>query len=466
MPLLFAKPSIGSLNTADFEFKRSRQTQMMDTSLSLAMHAAPRTVMDHVDPDRLLGMQRQLACFGALESGGIAREALSDVDIEARKWLSSLVSGEQYSWLIDDAANLFLRREGSDPNLAPVMTGSHIDTQPVGGWLDGAYGIIAGIETMRALDDAGIQTRRPLEVAVWTNEEGSRFNPGAMGSSAFVDPSLLAGYLQVRDREGTSFEHARDKALRAATHAKRVSLRRPVHTYLEAHIEQGPVLESDGCTLGIVTGIQGVRWFEITVHGRSAHAGTTPSTNRQDALMTSASLVTAIGELAQQRRDSALRVTVGRFEVSPGSINTIADQVIFTIDLRHPDEAVLEELDVAFRTIVSAGSGKCRCEVRRLMLRAPTVFDSTVLAVLDAAVRASNVSFRRIESGAFHDAMYLADLCPAAMLFVPSREGISHNPAEDTADSDLVAGARALAGALTSLATDLPFPDPAKESKE
>lgn len=427
---------------------------MINTSIPLAMHAASRTAMEHVAPDRLLGMQRQLASFGALGSGGIAREALSDADIEAREWLRSLVSGEQYSWLIDDAANLFLRREGTDPNLAPAMTGSHIDTQPVGGWLDGAYGIIAGIEAMRALDDAGIPTRRSIEVAVWTNEEGSRFKPGAMGSSAFADPSLLAGYLQAQDRDGISFEHVRDEALRAAAHAKRVPLRRPVHAYLEAHIEQGPVLESGGYTLGIVTGIQGVRWLEITVSGRSAHAGTTPSKDRQDALMTAASLVAAIGELAEQRRDSALRVTVGRFEVAPGSINTIAHQVVFTIDLRHPDEAVLEELDAAFVGIVTARAGKCRCDVRRLMLREPTAFDSKVLAVLDAAVRESNVPFCRIESGAFHDAMYLADLCPTAMLFVPSREGISHNPAEDTPDSDLVAGARALAGALTMLATD------------
>jgi N-carbamoyl-L-amino-acid hydrolase len=227
-----------------------------------------------------------------------------------------------------------------------------------------------------------------------------------------------------------------------------------VHAYLEAHIEQGPVLESGGYTLGIVTGIQGVRWFEVTVRGRSAHAGTTPCEDRQDALMTAASLVAEVGDLAQGRRDSALRVTVGRFEVAPGSINTVANQVIFTIDLRHPDEAVLEELEQAFRTLVASGAGTCSCELRRLMQRAPTAFDPQVLAVLEAAVRETGVPFRRIGSGAFHDAMYLADVCPTAMLFVPSREGISHNPAEDTAESDLVAGTRALAGALATLAND------------
>jgi N-carbamoyl-L-amino-acid hydrolase len=195
-----------------------------------------------------------------------------------------------------------------------------------------------------------------------------------------------------------------------------------------------------------------VRWFEIVVHGSSAHAGTTPHSVRQDALMTAARLVARIGELTDTRSDDALRVTVGRFEVAPGSINTIADRVLFTIDLRHPDEAVLEELEQAFRDLVAAGAGTCRCEINRIMRRTPTAFDAGVLTVLDAAVRESGVPYRRLGSGAFHDAMYLADVCPTAMLFVPSRKGISHNPAEDTAEEDLVTGARTLAGALTALA--------------
>lgn len=425
---------------------------MTDSLPSLALHDDARAAMAHVNPGRLIAMQRRLAEFGARGGGAIAREALTATDLEARNWLAGHFTAEHYSWFVDDAANLFLRRAGDDESLAPVMTGSHIDTQPIGGWLDGAYGIIAGLEVMLALDDAGIRTRRPIEVAVWTNEEGSRFKPGAMGSSAFADPSRLPGFLQVRDSEGVSFEAARDAALQAASHARRVPLGRPVHTYLEAHIEQGPVLEADACTLGVVTGIQGVRWFEIVVHGSSAHAGTTPHSVRQDALMTAARLVAGIGELTDRRADEALRVTVGRFEAAPGSINTIADRVLFTIDLRHPDEAVLEELEQAFRDLVAAGAGTCRCELNRIMRRTPTAFDAGVLTVLDAAVRESRVPYRRLGSGAFHDAMYLADVCPTAMLFVPSRKGISHNPAEDTAEEDLVTGARTLAGALTALA--------------
>jgi N-carbamoyl-L-amino-acid hydrolase len=413
--------------------------------------ADPRSAMAHVQAERLIDTQRALARFGLRDDGGVAREALTPTELEARRWLCSLFTDAQYSWHVDAAANLFLWRAGREADLAPVVTGSHVDTQPVGGWLDGAYGIVAGLEVMRALDDAGIRTRRPIEVAIWTNEEGSRFRPGAMGSSAFAEPARLPDFLQVADDAGVRFETARDAALAATPEAQPVPLGRKVHAYLEAHIEQGPILEAGACTLGVVAGIQGVRWFEFTVLGSSAHAGTTPLSVRQDALMTAARLVARIGELAERRDDGALRVTVGRFEAAPGSVNTVADRVLFTVDLRHPEEAVLEEMESALRGMIGP-NGPCQCSVRRLMQRAPTAFDAGVLAILDAAVQASGEPACRIGSGAFHDAMYLADVCPTAMLFVPSRGGISHNAAEDTAEAHLVAGARVLAGALTALA--------------
>ena len=409
------------------------------------------SAMSYVRAERLISAQRALAKFGLREDGGVAREALTPVELDARRWLCSLFTDDRYSWHVDAAANLFLRRAGSE-NLDPVVTGSHIDTQPVGGWLDGAYGVIAGIEAVRALDDAGIRTRRPVEVAVWTNEEGSRFHPGAMGSSSFADPARLDALLQAQDAAGVRFETARDAALAATPQAAQVPLGRSLHAYVEAHIEQGPVLEAGGFTLGVVTGIQGVRWFEITILGSSAHAGTTPLSVRQDALMTAARLVARIGELGEARDDGALRITVGRFEAAPGSIKTVADRVVFTVDLRHPQESMLEDTESALRSMVETANGKCRCSMRRLMRRAPTNFDANVLKVIDAAVGVSGAPAMRLGSGAFHDAMYLADVCPTAMLFVPSRGGISHNPAEDTAEADLAAGARVLAGVLTALA--------------
>ncbi|MFC5522580.1 M20 family metallo-hydrolase [Polaromonas jejuensis] len=408
--------------------------------------------MAHVQGERLIQMQRRLADFGGRSDGGVSREALSTTELAARQWLCGLCTGALYQWYIDDAANLIVRRHGTDPDLAPVMTGSHIDTQPIGGWLDGAYGVIAGLEVLHALDDAGIQTRRAIEVAIWTNEEGSRFSPGAMGSSAFSDPTRLQSFLAVQDAQGQRFESARNAALQATPTAQRIKLGHPVHAYIEAHIEQGPVMECGGYSLGIVTVIQGVRWYEVTVHGNSAHAGTTPLATREDALLTAATMVSHLGAAAAARHDDALRWTVGRFEVAPGSINTIADRVTFSVDVRHPQESELSAMHALLHRVLEQNQGACTYEVRALMQRAPTAFDAQVLAILESAVLATQAPHCHLGSGAFHDAMYLADCCPTAMLFVPSKKGISHNAAEDTLISDLVEGARALAAALVALA--------------
>lgn len=429
---------------------------MSATTPNRALSDDARQAMAHVDGRRLISLQRTLATFGGREDGGVEREALTATDRDARRWLMQQVTGSRYSWHVDAAANLFLRRAGSDDSLPPVMTGSHIDTQPVGGWLDGAYGVIAGLEALLALDAAGIDTRHPIELAIWTNEEGSRFSPGAMGSSAFAEPASLAAFLDSTDAKGTRFETERDATLAAAPEASTIALGRPVRAYVEAHIEQGPILEASGCQLGIVTGIQGVRWYEITVCGSSAHAGTTPRENRRDALMTAARLITAIGDVAESLNDTDLRVTVGRIDAAPGAINTVADRVTFTIDLRHPDEARLMECDQRIFEIVASGSAPCTADIKRLMQRAPTAFADEVVAVVEAA--ASGTTSCRIVSGAFHDAMHLADICPTAMLFVPSHGGISHNAAEDTDEADLVAGTRALAGVLAALSCNTGAP--------
>jgi len=421
-------------------------------AFSGALSANALAAMAHVDGQRLIAMQRALAGFGGRADGGVEREALSATELDARRWLFQQVRGAHYSWFVDSAANLFLRRAGTDESLPPVMTGSHIDTQPIGGWLDGAYGVIAGLEAMLALDAAAIRTRHPLELAVWTNEEGSRFSPGAMGSSSFANPAVLESYLASTDAQGVCFETARDAALRAVPEATTVALGRPVEAYVEAHIEQGPILEATGCRLGVVTGIQGVRWFELVLSGDSAHAGTTPLDVRRDALMTAARLVARIGDMAEALGDPALRLTVGRFEAAPGAINTVADRALFTLDLRHPVDAVLESCEQAIRSLVQQSAGRCSADMRRLMQRAPTPFADEVVAVVDGAVGASGETSCRLVSGAFHDAMHLADVCPSAMLFVPSHGGISHNAAEDTDEADLVAGARVLAAVLTELA--------------
>ncbi|HTH59710.1 MAG TPA: M20 family metallo-hydrolase [Paraburkholderia sp.] len=414
-----------------------------------------------VDADSLQSSIERLARFGARADGGVGREALTPVECEARRALLDEARERGWETYVDDCANLFFRRNGVD-DLPPVLTGSHIDTQPAGGRLDGAYGVLAGLEVLRALDRAGVATRRAVEVVAWTNEEGSRFAPGAMGSSAFVDPARLAGYREVRDAERISFGQALDETLAATPDVPRRPLRAPAHCYVELHIEQGPVLEAAGVPVAVVDGIQSVRWFEVRCKGRAAHAGTTPMELRADAMSAALAVASRLQSSAAASAASGLRMTLGRWRVFPNSINTIPGEVAFSIDARCGDEAVLAAFEDALRAAVSDARREWTLggaiTIESLFSRGPTRFASPMLAVMERAVAQACSSDAdgapvHIVSGAFHDAMYLAEYCPTAMLFVPSRAGISHNPAEYTEPAQLVAGARALAHAVTELAT-------------
>ncbi|AOE83209.1 M20 family metallo-hydrolase [Pseudomonas sp. TCU-HL1] len=398
-----------------------------------------------VRAERLHSLLETLAGFGPGENGGMDRQALSEGDLLARAWLIERTQALGCRVWTDGCANLFIRRDGRE-DLPPVMTGSHIDTQPSGGTLDGCYGVMAGLECLHALEDASIRTRRPIELVVWTNEEGSRFSPGAMGSSAFVEPARLEGYRPNRDAAGVSLGEALD------AHARRfpgLPQRAPIaaHAFIELHIEQGPVLEQAGIPLGVVTGIQGVRWYQVRCKGTSAHAGTTPMSMRRDALLLAMTCLPPIDALAERLAGDDKRLTFGRWNVKPNAINTIAGEVVFTLDFRHADPAVLHAFDASLAACLPADT-----EVECLFSHAPTTFHPAVLDVLEQACDATGLARLPIRSGAFHDAMYLAGHCPTGMLFVPSRAGISHNPLEFTEPAQLEAGTRALAWALVSLA--------------
>jgi N-carbamoyl-L-amino-acid hydrolase len=420
--------------------------------------AAAARAQDAVDEGRLNAAVAALARFGGRDDGGVARETLTRVDLAARRSLIDYARSLRCDVSIDDCGNLFFRRAGR-ANLPPVLTGSHIDTQPVGGELDGAYGVVAGLEVMHALNDAGIETTRPIEVVAWTNEEGCRFGPGAMGSSAFVEPARLPGYRESRDGDGTTFGEALDAALAATPDVNRRRLRQPVDTCVELHIEQGPVLERAGVPLGVVTAIQGVRWFTVTLTGVAAHAGTTPMEVRSDAMHAAVSLAHRLYGLGAEGSTKGLRLTLGRWRVAPNSINTIPGKVEFTIDVRCVDEDALVDFERGLRAATAevddAWAG--RIELDTTFTRATTPFPAAMLEVLErgcarAAAKAGAPPPLRLTSGAFHDAMYLADHCPTAMIFVPSRDGISHNPAEYTDPYQLYLGAQALAYAVTDLA--------------
>lgn len=422
-----------------------------------------------VDECRLVQALTELAAFGGSVVDGVARQTLTPEDLQARAWLAARFAGRPgYAVGIDDAANLHIRRLGLDDSLPCVMTGSHVDTQPLGGWLDGAFGVMAGLEVLQALDDADIRTQRSIQVVAWTNEEGSRFAPGLMGSQSYVQPDALASCLDVQDAQGVRFEQARDDALAAFRHAAAAEgwtcfdarLAQPVHAYLEAHIEQGPVLEREGLPLGVVQAIQGVRWYQVTVEGRSAHAGTTPLEDRDDAQAKSIALAHALLRYAQEKRDIGLRVTIGRWTCEPGAVNTIANRVGFTVDVRHPQASEVAAFDDFLRAHLPPGA-----RIAILQDKPTTSFDPDLIDLIRKAAKAHDIPALDMVSGAFHDAMPLAGFTRTAMLFAPSIKGISHHPEENTEGADLAACTQVLADCLLELAQPVPsFADPRRTS--
>lgn len=411
-----------------------------------------------VSGDRISGMLDELARWGAREDGGVDRQTLTPQDLSARRWLAGQYGTRSgYKVAIDAAANIFIRREGTEPTLPPVLTGSHMDTQPAGGRLDGAFGVVAGLEVFNALDNAGIQTPHAIEVAAWTNEEGCRFSPGLMGSNCFVDPAQLEICRVVKDAQGITFGAAVEAARQDFAETARLQgwhgfdapMKRALHACIEAHIEQGPELERAALQVGCVHAIQGVRWYEMTFSGRSAHAGTTPLAARDDAMVKAVAVAHAVLGLAamEMQADPCLRITVGRFQALPTSINTIAREARFTIDLRHPDDKVLEAMQVRLLQLCAQAS-----HAAVLLRKPPVPFDTALHQLTQEACTRLGLPHQSMLSGAFHDAMPLAAHTPTVMLFAPSQDGLSHNPAEHTPIEDLTACTRALAFCMTRLA--------------
>jgi N-carbamoyl-L-amino-acid hydrolase len=413
--------------------------------------ALPAAVDESRQWARLMGM----AMLGAIPGDGVNRAALTVVDRQARRLLIEWAMEAGLLVSVDGIGNLFLRHEGTAPGAAPVLTGSHMDTQPNGGRFDGIWGVVAGLEAVQAIREAGLSTRRPIEVVAWTNEEGGRFAPGCMGSMAWSGHSAPTTWDHVADPEGITFRAALEEHLTAEADLPRRPLgplegQKPV-AYVEAHIEQGPRLEADLLDIGVVTGIQGSRWFVVEIMGQSAHAGATPLALRQDAVQDMVRAITALNALTQDPAD-VLRFTVGRIEVHPNTSNSVADRVRFTIDLRHPDPAVLTEKGDAIAPTVQSALRHCRAEVTERFTAMPAVFQPTVPDAVERAAAALGLRSLRMASGAFHDAQFLVPVCPAGMIFVPSRGGISHHPSEYTSPEQLAAGTRVLAATLLDLA--------------
>jgi len=401
--------------------------------------------------DRLMAMAK----LGAIPGDGVNRACLTPLDRESRRMFIAWGEALGLSASIDRLGNLFLRHEGAEPGLAPVLTGSHMDSQPKGGRFDGIYGVIAGLEAVQALREAGVTIRRPIEVVAWTNEEGGRFAPGCMGSMAYAGFAGPDTWDAIEDTKGVRFGDAlaEHMALEADI------ARRPLgvvegpapHAYIEAHIEQGPILETRKLDIGVVTGIQGSRWFSVEIHGRSDHAGTTPVSMRQDAMQDAIRAITALNQLMRDPTD-VLRFTVARMEVFPNSSNSVADLVRFSIDFRHPDAAVVLARGNAIEGVIHSALQTCKAVVYERFNAMPTDFGPLVVDAVERAALAQGLGALRMPSGAFHDAQFMVPLCPTGMIFVPCRGGVSHNPAEYSAPDQLAAGTRVLAQVLAELA--------------
>ena len=403
--------------------------------------------------DRLWQSLMDLARIGATAKGGNCRLALTAEDAAGRDLVVGWMRDAGLQVQIDEVGNIFGLRAGRDASLAPVMTGSHIDTQPTGGRFDGCFGVMAGLEVMRALQEQGVETEAPLALAIWTNEEGSRFVPTMMGSGVHcaIFPREVA--LQARDAQGVSVAQALDAI--GYRGQLPVGQLQP-QCYLEAHIEQGPILEAEGNTIGVVTGSLGLRWYDVTVTGMEAHAGPTPMPLRQDALYAAAQLMRDVVDIANAAPFApAGRGTVGEVHVHPNSRNVIPGQVKFTVDLRHPDMGLLDGMEARFRAAserAAASKAGLKIEVVDVQEFPATPFAAELVDAVEAAARAHGLSHQRILTGAGHDAVYMARRVPTAMVFVPCKDGISHNESEDADPAHLAAGCQVLCDVMLAQA--------------
>ncbi|QEA37621.1 Zn-dependent hydrolase [Pistricoccus aurantiacus] len=403
-----------------------------------------------INQDRLWQRLMRMAEIGATPAGGSCRVALTEEDRQGRdlfiEWCRTLGCEIR----IDRMGNIFAQRPGTDPQRLPIACGSHLDTQPHGGKFDGVYGVLAGVEIFETLNDQGIETAAPLEICVWTNEEGARFAPPMISSGVFGGTYELDYGLSRQDADGITLGEALESIGYAGTlpcGGHRLG------AFLEAHIEQGPVLERQAETIGVVTGVQGSRWYRVTFHGQDAHTGSTPMAGRRDALVSAAHAIQAVRDIAEQQAPSAV-ATVGRIDCSPNSHNTIPGEVALTVDMRHATIDTLDIMETQLHKAVNVAAQQegTDIEIQRIMATPPVHFDARCIEAVAEAASKLGYPHRRMLSGAGHDACHVARVAPTSMIFVPCAGGLSHNEAESATPEDLAAGANVLLHALLELA--------------
>lgn len=403
-----------------------------------------------INAQRLWDSLMLFAEIGATDKGGCNRQALTDLDKQARDLWVSWAEDAGCSIRIDTMGNIFARREGLKDDLPVVMTGSHIDTQPTGGKFDGVYGVLASLEVIRSLNDQGVQTNHPIEAVIWTNEEGARFSPAMIGSGVWSGAfSLDYGHARM-DKDGKTIQ---EELRRIDYEGDTPCKPHPIKGFIELHIEQGPILENEALQIGILTGVQGMNWYDLTIKGQPVHAGPTPMEDRCDPFI---GLHSIIKQLYTMTSDYApwSRVTFGDISARPGARNTVPEQLILAVDLRHPDKAILAEMDRRFREIVteSCALAGLKYDITIEWQSPAVVFDNNCIDAVRRATSDLGYSNKEMVSGAGHDAVYVSRVAPTSMIFIPCEKGISHNEAENATPEDIEAGCNVLINAMLNLA--------------
>ena len=406
-----------------------------------------------INSDRLWDSLRQMALIGATPKGGVHRLALSEEDRRARELFREWCESLDMSVRHDAMGNQFARFQGRDPEAHPILIGSHLDSQPTGGKYDGTLGVLAGLEVIRTLVEQGIELNHPLELVNWTNEEGARFAPAMIGSGVYAGAFELEDAHAIQDQEGITIKDALDRIGYLGQ-----GMEQPHYiASLELHIEQGPVLEEKGQLTGVVTGVQRVRWYEIRVYGKAAHAGSTPMSMRYDPVKTAMSVIGACYDCIAL--DDQAKVTFGTFRTYPGAINTVPEQVTFNIDLRHPDGKTLDQLDTQFRELMKQKEKTGITIIVKDIWHSPPVrFHENCIQAVSKASEKLGLPANPMLSGAGHDSVYLNRVIPTGMIFIPCKDGLSHNEAESIESHHATAGTNVLLHALLEL--DKPSSEP------
>ncbi|MEH6475612.1 MAG: Zn-dependent hydrolase [Sneathiella sp.] len=403
-----------------------------------------------VTGDRLWDSLMEMAKIGGTVKGGCCRLALTDLDREGRDLFVKWCEEAGCTVKVDKMGNIFARRAGKNNDLPPVMTGSHLDTQPTGGKYDGVFGVLAGLEVLRTLNDFDVQTEHPIEVSVWTNEEGSRFAPAMVASGVFAGVFDLEYGLSRADLDGKTMGEELDRIGYAGTEEVGG---REIKAFFEAHIEQGPILEHEEKTIGVVAGAQGQRWYEVTITGQEAHAGPTPMGRRKDALVAASKIVQEVNRIGNDNQPFAC-ATVGLLNVTPNSRNTIPGEVFFAVDFRHPKDEILSKMDAELRAFAdkTAAEGGYEMKFEEIWYSPPVEFDADCVNAVRNGAEQAGYGHMDIISGAGHDACYINRVAPTGMIFVPCENGISHNEEEEATPEDLAAGCNVLLHAIVERA--------------